>query len=139
MKIKEVTNPEEQLGLLRVIIDNTWSAIKQQADTQARQKAAQTAPKSKAKSPKALKPAPSAAIPKPLPKPRPLYKTNAQTKAQPMATQAYKLSHKQAPSNNGTPNTINNKVVSPADTLKVDKEKDDLINLSYGALPRKTL
>jgi hypothetical protein len=44
MKIKEVTNPEEQLGLLRVIIDNTWSAIKQQADAQARQKAAQPTP-----------------------------------------------------------------------------------------------
>jgi hypothetical protein len=138
MKIKEVTNPEEQLGLLRVIIDNTWSAIKQHADTQARQKAAQSIPKSKAKSPKAPKPAPYAAMPKPLPKPRPLYKTNAKTKAQPMATQAQKLSHIQAPSNNGTPNTINNKVGSPVDTLKADKDKDDLISLSYGALPRKT-
>lgn len=139
MKIKEVTNPEEQLGLLRVIIDNTWSAIKQQADTQARQKVAQPPPKSKAKSPKAPKPAPYAAMPKPLPKPRPLYKVNTQTKVQPMATQAHKFSHKQAPSNNGAPNPVNNKGLSPADTLKADKEKDDLINLSYGALPRKTL
>ncbi len=138
MKIKEVTNPEEQLGLLRVIIDNTWSAIKQQADTQARQKAAQSIPKSKAKSPKAPKPAPYAAMPKPLPKPRPLYKTNAKTKAQPMATQALKFSHKQVTSNNGAPNPANNKVLSPADTLKADKERDDLINLSHGALPRKT-
>jgi hypothetical protein len=139
MKIKEVTNAEEQLGLLRLIIDNTWGAIKQQADTQARQKAAQPAPKSKAKSPKSPKPAPYAAIPKQLPKPKPLYKTNTQTKAQPMATQTHKLSHKQATSNTGAPNPVNNKVLSPADTLKVDKEKDDLINLSYGALPRKTL
>ncbi len=139
MKIKEVTNPEEQLGLLRIIIDNTWSAIKQQADTQARQRVAQPAPKSKTKSPKAPKPAPYAAMPKQLPKPKPLYKTNTQTKAQPVATQAHKLSHKQAPSNNGAPNPVNNKVLSPADTLKVDKEKDDLINLSYGALPRKPL
>ena len=139
MKIKEVTNPEEQLGLLRVIIDNTWSAIKQQADTQARQKVAQPPPKSKAKSPKAPKPAPYAAMPKQLPKPKPLYKTNTQTKAQPMATQANKFSHKQVSSNNGAPNPVNNKVLSPADTLKADKEKDDLINLSYGALPRKTL
>ena len=139
MKIKEVTNPEEQLGLLRLIIDNTWSAIKQQADTQARHRVAQPAPKSKTKSPKAPKPAPYAAMPKQLPKPKPLYKTNTQTKAQPMATQAHKLSHKQSPSNNGAQNPVNNKVLSPADTLKVDKEKDDLINLSYGALPRKPL
>ena len=139
MKIKEVTNPEEQLGLLRVIIDNTWSAIKQQADTQARQKVAQPAPKSKAKSPKSPKPVPYAAMPKPLPKPKPLYTTYTQTKAQPVATQAHKFSHKQAPSNNGAPNPVNNKGLSPADTLKADKEKDDLINLSYGALPRKTL
>ena len=139
MKIKEVTNPEEQLGLLRVIIDNTWSAIKQQADTQARQKAAQSIPKSKAKSPKAPKPAPYAAMPKPLPKPRPLYKSNTQTKVQPMATQAHKFSHKQAPSSNGAPTPVNNKLLSPADTLKTDKEKDEFINLSFGALPRKTL
>jgi len=139
MKIKEVTNPEEQLGLLRVIIDNTWSAIKQQADSQARQKVAQPTPKSKPKAPKAPKPAPYAAMPKPLPKPRPPYKVNTQTKVQPMATQAHKLSHKQAPSNNGAPNPVNNNVLSPANTLRADKEKDDLINLSYVALPRKAL
>ena len=139
MKIKEVTNPEEQLGLLRVIIDNTWSAIKQQADSQARHKAAQPTPKSKAKAPKAQKPAPYAAMPKPLPKPKPLYPTNPQTKAQPMATQAHKFAHKQMPPNAGAPKPLNNKALSPADALKANKEKDELINLSYGALPRKTL
>jgi hypothetical protein len=60
MKIKEVTNPEEQLGLLRVIIDNTWSAIKQQAA-----KAVKTKPKVV----KAPKKPPYAPQPKPLPKP----------------------------------------------------------------------
>lgn len=34
MRIFEVTNPEEQLGLLKLIIDNTWTAIQQQADEQ---------------------------------------------------------------------------------------------------------
>ena len=68
MKIKEVTNPEEQLGLLRVIIDNTWSAIKQQADTEARQRAAK-AVKTKPKVVKAPKKPPYAPQPKPLPKP----------------------------------------------------------------------
>ena len=32
MRIFEITNPEEQLGLLRLIIDNTWSAIASQAE-----------------------------------------------------------------------------------------------------------
>ena len=39
MRIFEITSPEEQLGLLRLIIDNTWSAIASQAD-QHRQSAA---------------------------------------------------------------------------------------------------
>ena len=34
MKIYEIANAEDQLGLLRVIIDNTWTAIAQQAERQ---------------------------------------------------------------------------------------------------------
>lgn len=34
MRLYEFTNAEEQLGLLRVIIDNTWTAIAQQAKQQ---------------------------------------------------------------------------------------------------------
>jgi hypothetical protein len=34
MRLYEFTNAEEQLGLLRVIIDNTWAAIAQQAKQQ---------------------------------------------------------------------------------------------------------
>jgi len=34
MKIYEIANAEDQLGLLRVIIDNTWIAITQQAERQ---------------------------------------------------------------------------------------------------------
>lgn len=52
MRISEFTNAEEQLGLLRLIIDNTWGAIKQQADAQARQRAVQANAKPKAKAPK---------------------------------------------------------------------------------------
>jgi hypothetical protein len=59
MKIYEITNPEEQLGLLRIIIDNTWSAIKQQADTNRLQKASK--PKNK----------PIYKAPKPPPAPQP--------------------------------------------------------------------
>ena len=70
MRINEIASAEEQLGLLRIIIDNTWQAVKQQADSEARQKATQTKP-SKAKSVPKAKPAPMAAPPKPLPKPKP--------------------------------------------------------------------
>ncbi|QWD66024.1 hypothetical protein [Polynucleobacter sp. MWH-Aus1W21] len=58
MRMYEIANAEDQLGLLRVIMNNTWSAISQQASAQAKQKVAQ-ASKPKAKAPKAPK------IPKP--------------------------------------------------------------------------
>ena len=57
------------MDLLRVIIDNTWSAIRQQAQVQANQKATQA---SKPKAPKPPKKAPYAAPPKPLPKAKPI-------------------------------------------------------------------
>jgi hypothetical protein len=112
MKIKEVTNPEEQLGLLRVIIDNTWSAIKQQADAQARKKAMQSIPKPKAKAIKAPKPAPYPAIPKSIAKP--IYKVPQPGKANPKPAS-------DGMSSNSTPSLANN-------------EKDDLTNL-----PRATI
>jgi hypothetical protein len=137
MKIKEVTNPEEQLGLLRVIIDNTWSAIKQQADAHARQKAAQPATKPQVKAPKVPRAAPYSAMPKPLPKPKPQNLANPQVKAGPMATQAHKFSRKQMPVNAFTQNPVN-KVITPSDALKTNKEKEELINPPYGTSPRKT-
>ncbi|MBU3641647.1 hypothetical protein [Polynucleobacter sp. Fuers-14] len=54
MRMYEIANAEDQLGLLRVIMNNTWSAISQQASAQAKQKATQ-ASKPKAKVPKAPK------------------------------------------------------------------------------------
>jgi len=69
--MNEIASAEEQLGLLRLIIDNTWTAIKQQADAEARQRATQPKP-IKAKSVPKAKPAPMAAPPKPLPKPKPI-------------------------------------------------------------------
>ena len=71
MRMNEIASAEEQLGLLRIIIDNTWQAIKQQADTEARQKATQPKPIKVKSMPKA-KLAPMAAPPKPLPKPKPI-------------------------------------------------------------------
>ena len=71
MRMNEIANAEEQLGLLRIIIDNTWQAVKQQADAEVRQRASQPKPINVKSLPKA-KPAPMAAPPKPLPKPKPL-------------------------------------------------------------------
>ena len=71
MRMNEIASAEDQLGLLRLIIDNTWTAIKQQADAEARQKATQPKP-IKVKSVPKAKPAPMAAPPKPLPKPKPI-------------------------------------------------------------------
>ena len=71
MRMNEIASAEDQLGLLRLIIDNTWTAIKQQADAEARQKASQPKPV-KVKTVPKVKPAPMAAPPKPLPKPMPL-------------------------------------------------------------------
>ena len=56
MKIYEIANAEDQLGLLRVIIDNTWIAIAQQAERQKlenikQQNSSKIKPKKTAKSP----------------------------------------------------------------------------------------
>ena len=45
----EIANAQDQLDLLRLIIDNTWSAIRQQANAQAKHQASKAAvPKAKA-------------------------------------------------------------------------------------------
>jgi hypothetical protein len=69
--MNEIASAEEQLGLLRLIIDNTWTAIKQQANSQASQQISQPR-KIKPKTIPKVKPAPMAAPPKPLPKPKPI-------------------------------------------------------------------
>ena len=48
MRLSEFASADEQLGLLRIIIDNTWTAIKQQADAQARATTSQKPQKPKA-------------------------------------------------------------------------------------------
>jgi hypothetical protein len=136
MKIKEVTNPEEQLGLLRVIIDNTWSAIKQQADAQARQKEAQPANKSKAKSPKATKLAPYAAMPKQLPKPKALYQSKPQDNSQPISNPKNSKSFKASRPSIGTQSPTVKAMPTPLNPSLTNYEKDEVINLPRGALPK---
>ena len=81
MRMNEIASAEEQLGLLRLIIDNTWTAIKQQADAEARQKASQPKPV-KVKTVPKVKTAPMAAPPKPLPKPKPIQPLSVKTQPQ---------------------------------------------------------
>jgi len=67
MRLSEFASAEEQLGLLRIIIDNTWTAIKQQADVQARASASKKLQKPKAAPRKSATSKPvSIRIPKPL-------------------------------------------------------------------------
>jgi hypothetical protein len=72
MRIYEITDAQGQLELLRTVIDNTWTAIAQQAEQEIRAEAERKAQaKLKPRSRKAVK-APYASPPPPLKKPQPL-------------------------------------------------------------------
>lgn len=72
MRINEITDAQGQLELLRTVIDNTWTAIAQQAEQERRAEAERKAQaKLKPRSRKAVK-APYASPPPPLKKPQPL-------------------------------------------------------------------
>ena len=72
MRISEITDAQGQLELLRTVIDNTWTAIAQQAEQEKRAEAERKAQaKLKPRSRKAVK-APYASPPPPLKKPKPL-------------------------------------------------------------------
>jgi hypothetical protein len=72
MRINEITDAQGQLELLRTVIDNTWTAIAQQAEQEKRAEAERKAQtKLNPRSRKAVK-APYASPPPPLKKPKPL-------------------------------------------------------------------
>ena len=72
MRISEITDAQGQLELLRTVIDNTWTAIAQQAEQERRAEAERKAQaKLKPRSRKAVK-APYASPPPPLKKAQPL-------------------------------------------------------------------
>lgn len=132
MKIKEVTNPEEQLGLLRVIIDNTWTAIKQQADAHAKQKALEPPAKPKSKVQKFPK-LPHVPKPQQLPKPKALN----QIKPQPiMKSTIGRAIYKPQQVSNSTPKQAPNNFSSQANASISDLDKDEMLNLPKGALPK---
>ena len=90
MRIYEITNPEDQLALLKMIMDNTWAAISRQPKTMTPM--AKAAPEVSLRKPvktKATpkpKKAPYAAAPKPLPKPKHLAQTPTQIHHQQLKT-----------------------------------------------------
>jgi len=72
MRINEITDAQGQLELLRTVIDNTWTAIAQQAEQERRAEAERKVQaKLKPRSSKPIK-APYASPPPPLKKPKPL-------------------------------------------------------------------
>jgi hypothetical protein len=71
MRIMEIANAEEQLALLRLIMDKTWDAVAVQAEQQKRadaERKAQTKLKPRSRKPLSIPKAPS---PPPLKKPKP--------------------------------------------------------------------
>jgi hypothetical protein len=67
MKINEITNAEDILALWKLISDNTWMAVQQQAEKQARDRAEQAAKSTKVKKRAGVRrPAPRA-LSKPMP------------------------------------------------------------------------
>ena len=133
MKIKEITNAQDQLELLRTIIDNTWTSIKQQADTQARQASTKQVLNKKVKTAPIQK-APYAAPPKPLPKPKPLTPipqtmgrlrdNNALPKPKPISGIS-----KETPTNN----------LSSIDRNRSEREKQEIIKMAKGETPWRPL
>ena len=93
MKMFEVTNAQDKLDLFRLIIDNTWTAIRQEAEAEAKRNAVKKIPKPKAaripapKAPALAKPI-SNTVPKPLNPVKPI-------QAKPIQTSPAKLTNTQ--------------------------------------------
>ena len=142
MKINEITNAQDQLALLRTIMDNTWSAIRQQADAQTRQRASQV----KTTKPKLPKRAPMAPAPKPLPKSKPATLSPQQIKnhqlknQQEIANQVQRtLVKKQTAPMPNSLKPLPTNIISPINHSRTEKEQDELIKQARGEAPWKPL
>ena len=71
MKINEITNATDILALWRIISDNTWMAVQQQAEKQAHYRAEQAAKSTKGKKRAGVRRSAPRAVPKPMPPPVP--------------------------------------------------------------------
>jgi hypothetical protein len=111
MRIFEIASAEDQLALWKLISDNVWTTISQQARTEAQQKAAQAAKsRLKPKKPKKLKKPPRAPAP---PKPKPANKSAVPTKPQ-NATQPARGQIRPAPMPSRQPALPSSQPVLPA-------------------------
>ena len=132
MRIHEITNPEEQLALLKLIMNNTWSAIANQVEPSTK-----ILPKSIAKKKvfpikKALKKPPYFPPPKPFPPPK------TQKTTSPVPNQSL---HNPIATKSSVPKSIG---LGPANKMpmsqnKDDKEREELIKLIRGDTPTKPL
>lgn len=139
MKINEITNAQDQLALLQTIMDNTWSAIRQQADSQKIQRTKQA----KVPKPKLPKQAPMAPVPKPkpLPKSMPAPLPPQQIKNQQIiAGQNQKTSVKKPL----TPmpaslNPLPYSIISPTNQNRNERERQEILKQARGETPWKPL
>ena len=113
MRIVEIASAEEQLALWKLISDNVWTTISQQARTEAQQKAAAAAKsRLKPKKAKKLKTPPRAPAP-PKPKPQPQNKSAVPTRSQ-NATQPARGQIRSAPMPSRQPPLPSSQPVLPA-------------------------
>lgn len=139
MRINEITNAQDQLALLRTIIDNTWGAIKQQADSQARQVSAKKSVPNPSVKPAIPKKPPHASPPKPLPAPKPIASLPQQNKnlqTLPQPENKILAKGKLAPS---APKALPGNIISPINHNRSEKEKQELAKMARGEEPWKPL
>lgn len=139
MKISEITNAQDQLALLRTIIDNTWGAIKQQADAEARQTSAKKMSPNQGPKPAAPKKGPHAPAPKPLPTPKPIRPQAQQNKnLQPLSQPEDKVmgKGKLMPS---SPKPLSGNIISPINHNRSEKERQEMARMARGEEPWKPL
>jgi hypothetical protein len=137
MKINEITNAQDQLVLLRTIMDNTWSAIRQQADAQTTQRTNQT----KTPKPKLPKRVPMAPAPKPLPKSKPVPLPPQQIKnQQTFAGQNQKMPvKKQLTPMPDSLKPLPYSIISPTNQNRNERERQEILKQARGETPWKPL
>ena len=142
MRLHEFANAEAQLGLLRTILDNTWSAIAQQAEQQKRADAelAQAKLKSRAKRPSKSTSIhiPTPPLPTPIKPPTPIAKQPTPTSSKPnpnvlstpKASPSINPQNKQQPSSTATkPNLPSNS--NPKMSIKPDTKMQNDLKIKY--------
>ena len=111
MRIFEIASAEDQLALWKLISDNVWTTISQQARIEAQQKAAEAAKsRLKPKKPKKLKKPPRAPAP---PKPKPANKSAVPARPQ-NPTQPARAQIRSAPTPSRQPPLPSSQPVLPA-------------------------